>query len=136
MRRRDEFADEIQRRVKPPVERAQPPTDEEEGYDAEQPLDIITRELEPEEDLPEERIPDPTVASPDAIIARREILDLLQREARHWAAPEREIFELHYVSGFEAGEIAMIRKQPKAEIASLINKIHLRLREFMRQAAH
>jgi ribosome-associated translation inhibitor RaiA/DNA-directed RNA polymerase specialized sigma24 family protein len=135
VRRRDEFADEMQRRVKPPVERARPPTDEEEGYDAEQPLDIITRELEPEEDLPEERIPDPAVAPPDAVIARREILDLLQREARHWAAPEREIFELHYLSGFEAGEIAMIRKQPNAEIESLINKIHLRLREFMRRAA-
>jgi DNA-directed RNA polymerase specialized sigma24 family protein len=48
---------------------------------------------------------------------------------------EREIFELHYLSGFEAGEIAMIRKQPKAEIESLINKIQLRLREFMRRAA-
>jgi hypothetical protein len=29
----------------------------------------------------------------------------------------------------------MIRKQPKAEIESLINKIQLRLREFMRRAA-
>jgi ribosome-associated translation inhibitor RaiA/DNA-directed RNA polymerase specialized sigma24 family protein len=109
--------------------------DEAEGFDAEHPLDLITREIEPEEDLPEERIPDPAVVQPDAAIAGQELVEWLQREVKRWPASEQEIFELHYLVGFDARDIAMIRHERKEETEALIAKIQLRLRDFLRRAS-
>src|ERR1700740_923730 len=67
-RRRAEFNQERSLSDNPATGHEQA-TSEDEGYDAEQPLDVITRELEPEEDLPEERITDPSLACPASMIS-------------------------------------------------------------------
>jgi DNA-directed RNA polymerase specialized sigma24 family protein/ribosome-associated translation inhibitor RaiA len=130
-----QFAEERQFRTEPAGERQLSLEDEAEGYDAENPLDLITQEIEPEEDLPEERIADPAVVPPYAAIAGQELVESLQREVKHWSANEQEIFELHYLVGFEAGDIAMICHQRQEEIEALIAQIQVRLRDFLRRAS-
>jgi RNA polymerase sigma factor (sigma-70 family) len=124
------FAEERQRRVElAPQEKAS--DDESEGYDAERPLGLITSEIEPEESLPEHYIPDHAALPPDAAISGQELVGILQQEIKHWPADEQQIFELHFLVGFEAGEIAMIRRQSKTQVEATIETIQSRLRQFM-----
>jgi DNA-directed RNA polymerase specialized sigma24 family protein len=81
------------------------------GYDAERPLGLITSEIEPEESLPEHLIPDCAALPPDAAISGQELVGILQQEIKHWPADEQQVFELHFLVGFETSEIAMIRRQ-------------------------
>src|SRR5581483_1605806 len=111
------------------------PADEAEGYDVEKPLDLITREIEPEEDLPEEQIADSSTLRPDSAAGLHEVVSNLQQAAKHWPQLERKIFELHYFSGFDTGEIAMILSCRKEEVEALLDKIQLRLRDFLRECA-
>ena len=133
-RQRLRFAEEFRLRAVP-LPRGKELNAEVEGYDAEQPLDLITREIESGEDLPEERLPDPTLPPPDAAVAGSELVELLQREVKEWPPLEREIFELHYLVGFDLGDLAMIHHQPEKEVKTLVGKIQLRLREFLRRTA-
>ena len=133
-RRRAGFNQERSLSDNPPTGHEQA-TSEDEGYDAEQPLDLITRELEPEEDLTEERITDPSIVCPDSMISGQEVVKMLQDQVHHWPAHEREVFELYYLVGFDADEIAMIQSRAPNEIEALIGKIQLQLRDFLRETA-
>jgi ribosomal subunit interface protein len=134
---RRQCADERAARGEPPLPERAPPglEDEAQGYDAEQPLDLIAREFEPAEALPEDRIPDSTEPSPDAAVAGRDLVETLQQQIKQWPPHERDIFELHYLSGFEPGDIAMIRGLKSEQVAAFLTKIQLRLRDFLRLAA-
>ena len=128
------FAEERHRRIElAPQEGAS--DDESEGYDAECPLGLITSEIEPEESLPEHHIPDQAALPPDAAISGEELVAILQQEIKHWPADEQQVFELHFLVGFEPHEIAMIRRQTKTQIETAIGTIHSRLRQFMRLSA-
>ena len=106
-----------------------------EGYDAEQPLDIIERQLQPPVAEAKDLLPDMLVESPDEIVARRELLAEMRRAASSWPKPEREAFELYYVEGFEPQEVAMILGEPQNRVHDLIASLQQRLRtEAMRQA--
>jgi ribosomal subunit interface protein len=72
------------------------PADEAEGYDAENPLDLITHEIEPAEGLPEDQIADSSNIGPDSAASIHEVVSNLQQAAKHWPQLERKIFELHY----------------------------------------
>jgi DNA-directed RNA polymerase specialized sigma24 family protein/ribosome-associated translation inhibitor RaiA len=133
-RRCAEFNQERSLSAKPPTGRDQT-AGEDEGYDAERPLDLITRELEPEEDLPEERIADPSIVPPDSMISGQEVLKMLQDQVYHWPAQEREVFELYYLVGLDADEIGKIQSRTSKEIEALIGKIQLQLRDFLRETA-
>jgi ribosomal subunit interface protein len=111
------------------------PADEAEGYDAENPLDLITGEIEPAEDLPEEKIADSSNIGPDSAAAIHEVVRNLQQAAKHWPQLERKIFELHYFSGFDTGEIAMVLSCRKEEVEVLLDKIQLRFRDYLRECA-
>jgi ribosomal subunit interface protein len=130
-----EFAEEQQFRTEPAGERQLSLEDEAEGYDAENPLDLITQEIEPEENLPEERIADPAVVLPYVAIAGKELVEWLQQEVKRWSANEQEVFELHYLVGFEADDIAKVRDERKEETEALIATIQVRLRDFLRHAS-
>jgi ribosomal subunit interface protein len=108
---------------------------EAEGYDAEQPLDIIERELEPPVVPTGDVLPDPAAVSPAEIVSRRELLAELRRTANAWPRPEREVFELHFVEGFEPDEVAMILGQPVASVRKLIEAVQQRVRTEVRQQA-
>lgn len=134
-RRREKLQQELQLRAEQPVAREPRETDEAEGYDAERPLDLMTRELEPEETLPEEQIPDEAGLSPDLAVARDDLIDALQRTIKRWPRDERDVFELHFFAGFDTTEIAMIKRWKKEEIEALIDKLARRIRNLLRETA-
>jgi ribosomal subunit interface protein len=109
---------------------------EDAGDDAERPLSIITRQIQPEEILPGEEIPDSWSLPPDVAASGREIIEGLQQVIQHWPPEERQVFELHFLVGFDVEEIAMMRGRAKAEIEATVAKIQSRLRQFMRMSAH
>jgi hypothetical protein len=47
---------------------------------------------------------------------------MLQHEVQHWPPQEREIFEMHYLTGLDASEIAMIHSCPSRELEALIGR--------------
>ena len=99
-----------------------------EGYDAEQPLDIIERELEPPVVETKDLLPDPRVAPPDVALARQELQEHVRTAAQLWPEAEREIFELYFVEGFEPVEIVLLTKRTPREIEMLIGAVQTRLR--------
>lgn len=106
-----------------------------EGYDAEQPLDIIERQLEPPIVETKDLLPDTRVETPDQAAACRELLAELRRVASTWPQPDREVFALYYVEGFEPDEVAMILGAPTKRVRELIAANQQRLRaEALRQA--
>ncbi|HXG49389.1 MAG TPA: sigma factor-like helix-turn-helix DNA-binding protein, partial [Methylomirabilota bacterium] len=106
-----------------------------EGYDAEQPLDIIERQIEPPVAETKDLLPDTRVETPDETTSRRELLAELRRLASAWPKPERELFELYYVEGFEPDEAAMILGTPEKRVREMLATIQQRLRtETLKQA--
>ena len=98
------------------------------GYDAEQPLDIIERELEPPIAEAKDLLPDLRTEPPDEIVARQELLAQMRKTANAWPKPEREVFELYFVEGFDPAEIAMVVGQPASRVTELITSLQERLR--------
>lgn len=106
-----------------------------EGYDAEQPLDIIERQIKPPVAETKDLLPDTRVEPPDEATSRRELLAELRRLASAWPRPERELFELYYVEGFEPDEAAMILGAPEKRVREMLAAIQQRLRaEALKQA--
>jgi RNA polymerase sigma factor (sigma-70 family) len=105
------------------------------GYEPEQPLDIISQELEPFVAELRELVPDPASVPPDVAVAQKEILELLQSRIQSWPRPERDVFELHFVEGFDPGDVAMVAKQPLGEVREIIARLHQRLRGLLLEDA-
>jgi RNA polymerase sigma factor (sigma-70 family) len=106
-----------------------------EGYDPEQPLDIIERELEPPVAITADLMADPRAEPPDRWVARRELLGELRRLVSQWPRQEREAFELHFVEGFEPEELAMILGLTAAQDRALIQQIQARLQNALLELA-
>ena len=66
------------------------------------------------------------------MISGQELVEMLQHEVQQWPPQEREIFEMHYLTGLDASEIAMIHSCPSREMEALIGKMQLRFRDFLR----
>jgi len=131
------FAEEMRFRAESRVGISGISSDEGEGYDAERPLDLWKESIEArEESLPEEHIPDRETVPPDAAVAGQELVHELQQEVKGWPAVERQVFELYYLVGLDIGDVAMILHQSDVETRAVINQTQLRLRDFMRRAAH
>jgi ribosomal subunit interface protein len=100
-----------------------------EGYDAEQPLDIIERRLEPPVAETRELVPDARTVPPDQAVARQELLAEMRRAASQWPRAEREAFELYFVEGFEPDEVAQVLGVSRARAEELIRTVQQRLRD-------
>lgn len=99
-----------------------------EGYDPEQPLDIIANELEPFIVQLHDLIPDKTSIPPDETVAARDLMDFLQKQTQSWSRQERDIFHFHFLDGFEADEVAMLVEQPVEKVRQSIRELHERIR--------
>jgi len=100
-----------------------------EGYDAEQPLDIIEDELAPAIIRTEGLIPDSYATTPDQIVALKDALRQIERNLPKWPRPEREVFDLYFYEGLEPEEIAMVIGQPLKAVRKHIASIQQRVRE-------
>ncbi len=105
------------------------------GYDAEHPLDIIYGELEPPVVEAKDLIADPNTATPEQVVETKDLLEHLQGIVRKWARPERDVFELYFVEGFEPEEIAMIAGLTVQQVQENITSTQRRLREEMLRQA-
>jgi RNA polymerase sigma factor (sigma-70 family) len=99
------------------------------GYEPEQPLDILEEVLEPPVVQTKDLVPDASAAPPDELIERRELLEQVQNAANSWPKPEREVFELYFVEGFEPVEIAMVLGVSVKEAEGLLAGIRGRVRD-------
>lgn len=107
-----------------------------EGYDAEQPLDIIERQIEPPVGEAKELIADERAVPPDQQTLRRDLLAEARRTASAWPPFERELFELYFVEGFEPDELAMITGRSREQVRAGLDRIQERLRaSLLEQAA-
>lgn len=121
-----------------PLEASQTVADDAEavsGYDPEQPLDIIEMELEPPVAQTRDLLPDTRTEPPDELAARHDLLAETRKTANNWPKLERDAFELYFVEGFEAEEVAMVIGQPLHKTRELISQLQERLRrEVLEQA--
>ena len=106
-----------------------------EGYDAEQPLNIIEQELQPPVVRAQDLFPDPHAVPPDRTLAQKDLLEHLQHDMRNWPRPEREMFELYFVEGLEPEEVAMVTAQPLKKARESIASVQRKLREAVLQQA-
>jgi DNA-directed RNA polymerase specialized sigma24 family protein/ribosome-associated translation inhibitor RaiA len=109
--------------------------EEEEGYDAEQPLDLIERQEATTRTSMRELTPDDHAVSPADSAVSHDLLEEARRVAGDWTKPEREIFELHYVDGFEPQEIATVTRRPLRRVQATIDVLHDRLQSALREPA-
>ncbi len=102
-----------------------------------QPLEVmVKKEMEPEVTRIEDLVPNPEVAPPDLLVEQNELLEHLQASVQSWPLPQRNVFELHFVQGFEPREVSMITGLPLQTVRDHISAIHTWLREeIMREEA-
>ena len=98
------------------------------GCDPEQPLDIIEMGLEPPVAKTKNLLPDMRAEPPDVVVGRQELLAQIRKTANCWSNPEREVFELYFVEGFEPEEVAVVVGQQVSQVRELITHIQRRLR--------
>ena len=103
------------------------------GYDPEQPLDIIEQRLEPPVAETKDLVPDQRTELPAEIVERRDLLARTRKLASTWPKPERDVFELYFVEGFELDEIAMLVGQPLAKVKETVSGVQNRLRDEVRR---
>lgn len=75
----------------------------------------------------EDTAPGPDVLPPDELLTGKR-LEELEGAVRAWPPPEREVFELHFVEGFSAQDIALITDEPLELIRRGISAVRHRLR--------
>jgi RNA polymerase sigma factor (sigma-70 family) len=105
------------------------------GYDAEQPLEIIEGKLEPPVVARGDLMPDPHGQRPDAVAAEHDLIDYLHRATATWPEKERAVFDLHFLEGFDPDEVAMLESLRPAQAAAMIGTVQGRLRGLLRGAA-
>ena len=95
--------------------------------------EIVVKEMEPEIVRNEDVLPNPEVTPPDEIAAEKDLLETLQTTIQNWPRPEREIFELYFLEGFEPEEISRITGQPVDQVQRTIAAVRQRLPEDIRE---
>jgi DNA-directed RNA polymerase specialized sigma24 family protein/ribosome-associated translation inhibitor RaiA len=78
--------------------------------------------------------PDTHSLPPDAEAADHDLAEYLRSLARAWPSDERAVFELHFLEGFEADEVAMLEKLEMARVHGLIEVVQQRLRQALTEA--
>jgi RNA polymerase sigma factor (sigma-70 family) len=83
------------------------------------------------ESAPPDMFRDREEVPPVEIAARKDVVAQLEQDMRNWPRPEREVFELCYVEGFDPEEIAMVTHQPLKTVRENLESIQHRLRDEM-----
>jgi ribosomal subunit interface protein len=91
--------------------------------------------FEPEELETGDLTPDGHSVSPDAAAVESDLVAYLRGAAQKWPAEERDVFQLHFLEGFEPDEVAMLEKLSTAEVKLRVAEIQLRLRDLVAEAA-
>lgn len=71
---------------------------------------------------------DEQTASPDHWAAREDLIDMIRGRIHDWPEIERDVFELHFLEGFESHEIALIHDTAASRIETITENVQQRLR--------
>ncbi len=96
-----------------------------------QPLDAGADEWEPLIAELRESVPDPAAVPPDEAVARKDLLEFVQSRIQSWPRIERDLFNLHFIEGFESGDVAMIVGVPPRAVHEMIGGLHERMRHLL-----
>lgn len=105
------------------------------GFDSEQPLKIIAEQSEPFIAGGRAVLADTHALSPEEELEHKDFIEYLQRVATGWPQAERDVFELHFLEGFTADEVAMIEGLSVGQTDAIIGAVHGRIRDLMMTAA-
>ena len=105
------------------------------GYGAEEPLAIIQQKLAPPSMARGDLMPDTSALAPDAVAAEHDLIDYLHHATVSWPEKERAVFDLHFLEGFDADEVARLEGLRPAQAAEMIAAVQLRLRGLLLEAA-
>jgi ribosomal subunit interface protein len=95
-----------------------------------QPLEqMVEKVIEPQVIRIEDIVPDPEAIPPNQFVEQKELLEELQDAIQTWPRPEREVFDLYFVQGFEPEEISQITGQPLKKVKDTIATVQSRLRD-------
>lgn len=90
--------------------------------------------LEPDEALDLEHFADPSSPSPDLCLEESDLIAEVLMQVETWNRRDREIFNLHFLDGFDAVETAMVEKMEVSDVEQRIAVLHQRLRAILREA--
>ncbi len=103
-------------------------------YDPARPLDLVDRTIESAMAELSEVLPHPE-DSPEEAVERRDLLNYLHEVAHDWPLKEQHVFELHFVEGLSAVEVALVERIPESEVAEIIALLQSRLRTLLFEEA-
>ena len=93
------------------------------------------RTLYPEELQTEEVTPDGHILPPDAAAAESDMVEFLRHATQDWPREERDVFQLHFLEGFEVDEVAMLEGLRIPQVKKLVEQVQGRLRQVLTEAA-
>jgi RNA polymerase sigma factor (sigma-70 family) len=97
-----------------------------------QPMEqMVEKVMEPQVIHIEDIVSNPQAVPPDELVEEKELLEELQNAVQSWPRLERDVFELYFVQGFEAEEIAQVTRQPLKKVKEIIATVQSRLRHEM-----
>lgn len=106
---------------------------EEEAVDSDEIAPLIASMLNepPEEEISAQSkiiVPSRTLP-PDKEIAEKEFVEELLESSHSWDKLEKDVFELHFIEGFNVEDCAMILKRDLSELQKAISNVHERIRQ-------
>lgn len=106
-----------------------------EGYDVERPRELVEQQFDPAVTEAGELFEDAHGHSPDEELSHKDFIDYLHTTASSWPTLDRDIFELHFLEGFEPDEVALLEKKSLREIREGILSVQARIRGLVASAA-
>jgi DNA-directed RNA polymerase specialized sigma24 family protein len=98
-------------------------------------MDALEEEVEPIEATMREHVPDPNSSDPAALSGEHDILALVRSTTAKWPPFEREVFEMYYMEGLDARDIAVAYEQDEKLIGKTLRRTQARLRRTMTNLA-
>jgi DNA-directed RNA polymerase specialized sigma24 family protein len=104
------------------------------GIETEQPVKMISDQLEPPQLAGKPVMADQYGLSPEEELEHKDFIEYLQRISAGWPKVERDVFELHFLEGFGAEEVAVIENLTPEATAGTIGVVQQRIRQLMKAA--
>jgi len=98
-------------------------------------LNLLQRQLEPDEATMADVTPDPNAEPPDTQLQRQDMFAALQQVVRGWPKLERETFQLHFLEGLSAEDLAHTFACERTDIEASISRLRARLRTVLSETA-
>lgn len=110
------------------VEPGSPSAGEDDMEPEEFALNLLQRQLEPDEQTLADTIPDTHIDSPYSYVAKEDLLSNLAELSRQWPKADREIFQLHFMEGLSIDDVAHAFSDNRESVEASVSSLRARLR--------